>query len=359
MLVWVLMEVAVPAMSVGPPLTVCDGSDQGWLAFVQSHPEATTFHHPAWLSLLAETYGYRPLVLTLTDARGEVVAGMPLLEVRSRLTGCRFVSLPFTDYCPPLARDAASLARFSAGFADWTRSAGDPRVEIRGAMPAARGVLASVVGVRHILPLEPDSQRVRVRFKRERDKGIRKALREGVDVRLTQSLDGLAAFYRLHCLTRRKLGVPVQPKRFFDGLGKMIIQRDFGFLLLAYKSEQPIAGAVFLSWNGQLIIKYSASDPAQLRFRPNNLVFWTGIEWGCRNGCRLFDFGRTDFDDRGLRDFKSGWASTEVPLEYSYVRTAPPRSQAGLAMRTASMIIRFSPPIVARGLGELFYGHFA
>lgn len=346
-------------MSLETSLTVCEGSDQRWLAFVQSHPEATTFHHPAWLSLLAETYGYRPLVLTLRDAGGEVVAGMPLLEVGSRLTGRRFVSLPFTDYCPPLARDAASLAGFSARFGDWLRSAGDPRVEIRGAMPAVPGMAAAVVAVRHILTLEPDSERIRQRFKRERSRGIRKALREGVEVRLLRSPDGLAAFYRLHCLTRRKLGVPVQPRRFFDGLGRTIIQNGFGFLLLAYKSEQPIAGAIVLSWNGELILKYSASDPAQLGLRPNNLVFWTGIEWGCQNGCRLLDFGRTDFDDRGLRDFKSGWASTEVPLEYSYVGEKPPTRQAGLARRTVSKIIRISPPIVARGLGELFYRHFA
>jgi CelD/BcsL family acetyltransferase involved in cellulose biosynthesis len=180
-----------------------------------------------------------------------------------------------------------------------------------------------------------------------------------VDVRLTQSVDGIDAFYRLHCLTRRKLGVPVQPKRFFEGLWAKVIKQNLGFVLLAYRSEQPLAGAVLLSWNGQLILKYSASDPSQLRFSPNNLILWTAIDWGCRNGYRLLDFGRTEIADSGLRNFKRGWASTEVPLLYSYVATTPPKTRTGFAMRTAATVIRSSPPIVARGVGELLYGHFA
>jgi CelD/BcsL family acetyltransferase involved in cellulose biosynthesis len=346
-------------MSTAGSLTVRDRMDEGWLAFVRSHPDATTFHHPAWMELVADTYGYRPSVLTLTDGGSEIAAGMPILEVRSWLTGSRFVSLPFTDHCPPLARDAESLARLSARFADWPASAGARRLEIRGTMPEAPGVLAAVVGVRHVLPLEEDSRRIRIRFKPERNKGVRKALREGVDVRLTRSRDGLSTFYRLHCLTRRKLGVPVQPARFFEGLWRKIIEQGLGCVLLAYRSEQPIAGAVLLTWNGHLILKYSASDPSQLMFRPNNLVVWTAIDWGCRNGCRQMDFGKTDIDDMGLRAFKRGWASIELPLGYSYVGTPPPRPGSGFARRTASRMIRVSPPIVARGVGELFYRHFA
>jgi len=349
----------VPNVTAGQSLTVRDSTDEVWLAFVRSHADATPFHHPAWMDLMTRTYGYRPFVLTLTDASGEVAAGIPILEIHSWLTGSRFVSLPFTDHCPLLARDPESLAMFTAGLADWSGSAGGPRIEIRGSMPAVPWMLTAVVGVRHILPLEPDSRQIRARFKPGRSQGIRKALKEGVDVRLTRSRDGVGAFYRLHCLTRRKLGVPVQPERFFERLWETIIQKDLGHVLLAYRSEQPIAGAVLLTWNGQLILKYSASDPSQLRSSPNNLVLWTAIDWGCRNSYRLLDLGRTDLDDWGLRNFKRGWASTELPLQYSYVATDPPKHRTGFAMRTASRVIRSTPPIVARGVGELLYGHFA
>jgi len=80
-------------------------SDERWVAFVNSIPNANIFHHPAWIGLMAECYGYRPFVVALCDEKGEITAGLPLMEVNSWLTGRRWVSLPFTDHCHPLSSD--------------------------------------------------------------------------------------------------------------------------------------------------------------------------------------------------------------------------------------------------------------
>jgi CelD/BcsL family acetyltransferase involved in cellulose biosynthesis len=343
----------------GAAATACDVSDPQWLAFVRSHPAATTFHHPQWLELLAAVYGYRPLVLTLRDADNSIVAGTPLLEVRSWLTGRRFISLPFTDYCPPLARDPASLAGLASALTRWWRDAGEPRVEIRGAVPASYGFHPVQVGVRHVLALEPDVLQVRARFRKSSSRMIRQAQREGVEVAQIRSPDGLDPFYRLHCMTRRRLGVPVQPRRFFVALWRSIIEREMGFLLLAHRAGRPIAGMLFLSWNRNLIYKYSASDPAHVQFRPNNLLLGAAIEWGCQNGYRTLDFGKTEITQHGLRAFKSGWGAAELPLEYSYAGAEPRQQQTGFVSRVSSKIIQLSPPIVCRAIGEALYGHFA
>ena len=336
-----------------------DASDPQWLAFVQSHPAATAFHHPQWLKLLAVVYGYRPLVLTLRDADDSIVAGTPLLEVRSWLTGRRFISLPFTDHCPPLTRDPASLAGFASALTRWRRNAGEPRVEIRDAMPSSYGFHPIQVGVRHVLALEPDAHRVTARFRKAPTRAIQKAQREGVEVTQIRSPDGLDPFYRLHCMTRRRLGVPVQPRRFFEALWRSIIQREMGFLLLAHRAGQPIAGVLFLSWNRNLIYKYAASDPAYVQLRPNNLLIGAAIEWGCQNGYRALDFGKTEISQQGLRTFKSGWGADELPLEYSYAGAEPRQQQTGYMSRVFSKIIQLSPPIVCRAVGEALYRHFA
>ena len=343
----------------GTAATASDASDPQWLAFVRSHPAATIFHQPEWLELLATVYGYRPLVLTLRDADNSIVAGTPLLEVRSWLTGQRFISLPFTDYCPPLTRDPTSLAGFASALTRWRRNAGEPRVEIRGAIPPSYGFHPLQVGVRPVLALEPDAHRVAARFHNSKSKGIRKAQREGVEVAQIRSPDGLDAFYRLHCMTRRRLGVPVQPRRFFEALWRSIIEREMGFLLLAYRAGQPIAGTLFLSWNRNLIYKYAASDPAHVQFRPNNLLIAAAIEWGCQNGYHTLDFGKTEITNQGLRTFKSGWGGAELPLEYSCAGVEPRQQQTGSVGRVFSKMIQLSPPIVGRAIGEALYGHFA
>jgi CelD/BcsL family acetyltransferase involved in cellulose biosynthesis len=137
-----------------------------------------------------------------------------------------------------------------------------------------------------------------------------------------------------------------------------VIEPGNGFAILASSGREPIAGAIFLAWNGQLIYKYSASDSAYWKLRPTKLVLWSAIAWGCRHGYRLIDFGKTDVENSGLRDFKSSWGSTEVPLTYSYLG-ASPAPAGGFAARTAAWLIRSSPPIVCRMIGELLYPHFA
>src|SRR5688572_29398828 len=99
-------------------LSVLDAGDPRWRALVAVEREALPFHHPAWVSLLAEVYGDKPFLLGLEDAADELVGGVPAMEVRSPVGRRRWVSLPFTDYVPPLGAPSSQLlesARRHAG----------------------------------------------------------------------------------------------------------------------------------------------------------------------------------------------------------------------------------------------------
>ena len=87
--------------------------------------------------------------------------------------------------------------------------------------------------------------------------------------------------------------------------------------MLAYQGNQPLAAGLFLHWQQTLTYKYAASSDQVQSLRPNYLLTWTAIRWGCENGFRIFDFGRTDVADIGLRTFKSRWGAVELPLIYS------------------------------------------
>ena len=95
-------------------------------------------------------------------------------------------------------------------------------------------------------------------------------------------------------MRRLQCNAPVQPRRFFKLLWERIIAPGWGFLLLACKDDVPISGAIFLSWNGVLMDKYTAADQAYLSLRPNNLLVWTAMRWGCEHGYQTFDFGKTE-----------------------------------------------------------------
>src|SRR4051812_16857145 len=93
-----------------PDLSLAGIDEPEWNRFVANHPAATCFHDPAWGRLLAECYGFTPLVVTQRGTAGEITAGLPLLQVR-RLSGRRhWLALPFSDECGPLAHTESARA---------------------------------------------------------------------------------------------------------------------------------------------------------------------------------------------------------------------------------------------------------
>ncbi|TMF14266.1 MAG: GNAT family N-acetyltransferase [Chloroflexi bacterium] len=340
--------------TAAPTLELAAIDDPRWTAFIESQPDATLFHHPAWVQVLAEAYGYHAFLIVHSDEDGNIVAGMPVLDVRNALRGRRQISLPFTDSCPPLARHAQQLTFFAQELTRWQVDA-QSSIEIHGVLPDLDAIDRVQVGFGHQLSLERDPARVFSRFHPNIRRWIRKSVREGLTVRLGTSPADLEPFYRLHWQTRRRLGVPLQPRCFFDSLWRRVIEPGFGFVAFVYLRERPIAADLFLAWNGTLIGKFNASDQQFWSLRPNNLVVWAGIEWACRRGYRVLDFGKTDSENAGLRDFKMGWGSTEVPLFYSYLGGPAPSPRDGLAARVLTRVIQASPPVVCRVAGELLY----
>ncbi len=73
-----------------------------WDSLVTNTPGTTFFHTKAWAQVLVHTYNFKPIYLIKqNDDRFSTL--IPLMEVNSRLTGNRLVSLPFTDHCKLIA----------------------------------------------------------------------------------------------------------------------------------------------------------------------------------------------------------------------------------------------------------------
>lgn len=331
--------------------------DPRWLAFASAHADATPFHHPAWAAAIADTYGYRSSLLAQTEG-DRVLAALPVLDVRSRLTGNRTVSLPFTDRCAPLAVSTEQEHELAEALVDWQR--GKEPIEVRGPLPERDGIHLGQDAVYHRLELGDDAAALRRSLPSSVRRAIGKAERQGIAVRTGTGLDDVRAYYRLHCMTRHRQGVPVQSWGFFRNVWSRMIEPGLGMVALAELDGRPIAGAVFLAWRRLMVYKYGASDPAHWALRPNNLVMWKGIEWGIERGCAELDFGRSDLDHEGLRRFKSSWGAAELPLVTARVapRVRPPRSgRSGRASAVLGAVIRRGPEPLGRLLGAALYRH--
>jgi CelD/BcsL family acetyltransferase involved in cellulose biosynthesis len=345
-----------------PEFARLDIEDPSWLSFVAGKPEAEPFHRAEWTRLLGDCYGYETFALAFHDRSGRILAGLPVVEISGMLRRRRWVALPFTDACAPLVEPefedafALELARF--------RAASDvPALEVRTSIEQAQSFRTDV-GTIHRLDLTLGIDAVHSGFSRSRVRPeIKRAAREGVAVRrASRAADVTTTFYDLHVGTRRRQGVPVQPRRFFELLWQRVLAPGLGFALIAELEGRPVAGAIFLAWNGTVIYKYAASDEAFRWARPNHLVLWEAIRSSCETGAHTLDFGKTDPANEGLRKFKSGWGAREEPLTYTTFadETAPPRNgNDRLSGRLLGTVIRRSPPWVCRAIGARAYRYAA
>jgi CelD/BcsL family acetyltransferase involved in cellulose biosynthesis len=330
-------------LAVGDPL---------WLKFVAETDDALAFHLPAWSRVLELSYGYRPFVLAALR-RGEVVAGLPIVEVE-RLRKKWWIALPFSDVCPPLGAEAGVGAVLSA-IESKVETGEVAGIEIRSAMSRTLA-RQSPRGVLHTLSLSSDPHELLKTFSKSQvQRNIKRASREGVVVRRgTRAEDLLDSFFDLQLETRRRHGLPVQPRSFFIHVWEQMIEPGNGFVLLSDVEGETVAAAVFLLGNGTISYKYGASASSSWSKRPNHALFWQAIQWACEQSYHTFDFGRSDLDGSGLRAFKSGWGTVESDLAYTTIGRSPLRVPEALSTAVRP-VLRRAPRRLSLILGRALY----
>src|SRR5687767_6880407 len=262
----------------------------------------TVFHSAEWMQVLQDTYGFEPV---------SVGAALPLMEAKSIVGGKRGVSLPFTDHCPPLVNSREEFQEVWDRALEFGRKRNWKYLEVRGGKEWLPEAPASLRFYRHVLDLSGGDKAIFERFEGSVRRAVRKAEGAGVKVEQSDDLAGMRTYYRLHCGTRKKHGLPPQPWAFFLNIHKHLVSKGLGVLVLAKTGQIAVAGAVFFYRAKKAIYKFGASDEAGQEARANNLVMWEGIRWLVAQGCEQLDFGRTSVVNEGLRRFKAGWGSRE------------------------------------------------
>lgn len=335
-------------------------TEHDWDQSLSRWPDATLFHGSAWARALVETYGFTCLYL-VTRGAGAITGMLPLMEVRSWLTGRRGVGLPFTDEGEPLAGDPATFDRLQQAARDLGVIRGWRYLELRGGERFMAGGNPSIVHWRHQLELTPEESVAFAQLQGAVRQAVRKAVKAGLQVEFASDLETLRSFYYLQCRTRRRHGLPPQPWAWFAALHRNLIAPGLGVVALARAGRTPVSGAVYLHAGRQATFKYGASDERWQHCRGNNLVMWEAMKWLARQGVRQLHLGRTAPGHDGLRRFKLGFGARECALAY-YRYDFGRRQPVVVAEGTTgwhNQVFRLAPPLFARLAGRYLYRHWA
>lgn len=339
-------------------------ADPRWANFVQRHPESCAFHSRGWLEALRRTYGYQPVALT-TEAPGrELENAIVFCRIKSRLTGRRLVSLPFSDHCQPLVSGETHLKELMEGAGEVLRRERLGYVELRPlrpleATPGDRaGFCPSESFYLHRIDIRAEPETLLAGFHASMvRRRIRRAQKGGVAIETGSSKELLRAFYHLLLMTRRRHRLPPQPIAWFRNL--LDSMGDRARLRVASLEGRPIAAILTLLFNETMIYKYGCSDREFARYGATPALLWHAIEEGKRLGATTFDLGRSEPSNSGLVGFKDHWGGSRTEIEYyrSPGGQSRPVSADRWTMRLARGLIGRMPDSLLIVAGEALYRH--
>ena len=323
-------------------------TDPRWAEFIDHHPSSSIFHTREWLRALQQTYGYESLVLTTTPPGSDLVDGIPFCRVRSIFTGTRLVSLPFSDHCEPLSAPDELLRALPEICARQKLK----YVELRPLnKPSSSGLIATQRCLFHKLDLRPDLNEIQRRFHVDcvRRK-IRRAERERLATDAGRSESLLDDFYGLQVITRKRHGLPPQPRQWFRNL--LAAMGEKATIRVARANGRPVAAILMLQHKRTAVYKYGCSNPADNNLGGTQLLLSKAIEEAKNLGMESMDLGRCDLKDESLAVFKERWGATRQEIAYLRFPALPQRKAP-----TALLAKLPTPLLIAAG--RLLYRHIA
>ncbi len=344
-------------------------TDPRWSELIRRHPDASVFHTQAWLRTLHDTYGYSVFALTEAAPGEPLQNGLVFSHVKSWVTGSRMVSLPFSDHCQPLVDSPDGFAALWSRLEAHAGLSGCRYVELRPlqAISTADSMqLCENAAFRiHLLDLQPDATELYRKFhKKSIQQMLERAEREEITIVHGQSNELLEAFYRLLLLTRRRHGLPPQPRIWFQNL-----LRHFGNDLecwVAWKGDRALASIITLASPRSVAYKYGASDAQFHHMGAVPALIWRAILSAKSRDAKVFDMGRSDLDNPGLIQFKERWGTK--PMHLAYFRTLPravsvrrqreaPHIFRSARERLTRQVIANLPDFCLTTAGRLLYRH--
>lgn len=330
------------------------GDAEGWDAFVRAHPQATAYHLFGWREVIEKAYGHRTYYLAATTGRvgvpgsgTDIMGILPLIHLKHFLFGNCLVSMPFFDSGGLLAGDeSAELALVQGGVrlgrelkarcielrhleplmiqdADRRRRQGleagtagsneSPRFE--GATAGGLQVATRSHKVRMVLDLPDSSENLMNSFKAKLRSQIKKPLKEGLYAK-TGGKALLDDFYRVFSENMRDLGSPVHSKRLIGSV--LDVFSENARIVIVYKQEEPVAGSVVIGFKQTLANPWASALRKFSRLSPNMLLYWTMLDYACRQGFKQFDFGRSS-PEEGTYKFKEQWGAQPHPCQWHYL----------------------------------------
>jgi FemAB-related protein (PEP-CTERM system-associated) len=286
-----------------------------WDDYVKRHAHGSVFHLSNWQRLIESSFRHQPLHLCARNGSGEIAGILPLFLVRSTLFGRMLISTPQAAYGGILADTESVSNELCTAAKNIARNQEVQFMELRNLHNASEdpGLQSKDLYVTFRQELYSDPEKNFALIPRKTRAECREGIRNGLEFKVGKI--GIDEFYSVYSQNVRDLGTPVFSKRLFaNGV------REFGSdckIFSVHWNGKLVSAVWTLFYKDEVIPYYGGSIRAYNRLAVNNFMYWMLIRYGCENGYKVYDFGRSK-KGTGSFDFKKRWGQYMEDLPYQY-----------------------------------------
>lgn len=249
----------------------------------------------------------------LAERDGQIVAVLPLVEVKSRLFGHAMTSLPFAVYGGVAGSDADAVAALEAEADALSRKAGVQHLEYRNLRARHADWPHQDLYVTFRKEILPDEEANMAAIPRKQRAMVRKGIKNGLVSQIDANCDRFFALYSDNVLRH---GTPALPKHFFETLMKVFGQ-DCEVMTVSSPEGKPLSTVLTFYFRDEVLPYYAGDDLAARELAANDFKYWELMRRACAKGYRIFDYGRSKIGT-GPYSFKKNWGFEPMPLSYEY-----------------------------------------
>lgn len=299
-------------------------SCQRWDDFLHKTDNSHAFQQYGWRDIIEEVYGHKPYYLLAEDESGEISGIMPLFLVTGFLFKKNLISVPYAPHGGMCYRDETVRDLLFHETLSLVDKLNVDNIEIRCVDNNAdifdnvnsplsmftnysTFVLDLSKGIDHIWTLI--------------GKNTKNRARKGENIGLTYEINpcnnnSIDKFYEIFAVDMKRLGTPVHKKDFFKAISHTF-KNDVYISNVKFNGDI-ICSQLLLAYKDVLISGWSASLAEFRKFSPNNFMDWNNMKYGCMQGYKWLDLGRSPVNS-GNYDYKRRWGGDEIPLSYYYL----------------------------------------
>ena len=344
-------------------LTFNENNRKAWDQFVLRNANSSFFHLTGWKDVVEKSFGHMSHYMIAIQEE-QITGILPIFEIKSRLFGHALVSVPFGVYggiCSMNSNAEDSLMRSAAVLG---RLIGVDYIEMRNEAkqfehfePAKQANnsegsdwLTKDLYVTFQREIYADSEENFKAIPRKQRRMIRQGIKAGLISKIGRR-EHLKDFYNIYAKSLKNLGTPVFPFRYFENIMNIFPET---FILSVWKDNMMVAGIMTFKFKERLMPYYGGALEKYFQYAVNDFMYWELMRYGCENGFKVFDFGRSK-KGTGSFDFKRHWGFEPTELPYMYCLAArkdmPNISPANPKYNTMINIWKRLPLPVTKWLG--------